>query len=388
MRRVDVVSRDPDLALRGFLPYTRLTVTLNWLAVSSWTIDLPATDAVLGKCAPGWGVIVYLDGEQILSGAIEDIERERSSDGAATGRGTVSITGSDDLAIVASELAWPVPTEPVTNQGASARDSRSGAAETVIKGYVSDNVGVGRDVDRQDASAPDVREVVVGADQARGDTVEFSARFDPLLDLIREAHGGLGVTCGQDTSQQIVFDVVEPRDLSGSAVFSFELGNLRSARWNSGLPETTHAIVGGEGEGTARIFRERRDSTAANDWRMHTAEFIDQRSSSSNLELDQAGDEALEDGRRTGIIDARLLDTARLAYGTDYHLGDRVTVVPEPPSAFTDIVTSVQITADAESGEVHIAPAVGWSGGGPYETRQDRLLARLQRAVSALERSQ
>lgn len=387
VRRVEVLSRDPDLVIRGYLPYTRAEVALNWLAVDSFTIDLPATEKVLEKCSQGWGVLVLLDGQQILSGSIEDIERERAATDQGSGVGTVSITGADDLAIVASELAWPVPTEPVTNQGASARDSRSGVAETVIKGYVDANVGTNRDVDRADAAAPDVREVVVGADLARGASVEFSARFDPLLDVIREIHGGLGVTCGQNGSQQLVFDVIDPQDLSGSAVFSFELGNLRRCRWSDGMPEVTHAVVGGEGEGTTRVFRERRDSAAADAWRMHSAVFVDQRHTSNSLEMDQAGDEALEDGKRVGIIEAELVDTARLSYGTDYQLGDRVTIVPEAAVAFTDIVTSVRISADADSGEVRIAPAVGWTAG-PYETRQDRKLARLQRAVSALERSQ
>ncbi|WP_067967545.1 siphovirus ReqiPepy6 Gp37-like family protein [Nocardiopsis trehalosi] len=386
-RTLQVIARDPDLVPRGYLPYTRAEITLNWLAVSSWTIDLPATRRVLEMCSPGWGVIVLLDGEQILSGSLEEPERDRSAEGSAAGIGTVSATGADDLAIVAGELAWPVPTAPVDTQTAAARDTRTGPAETVIKGYVSANVGTGRHANRRDPAAPDVREVVVGPDLGRGADVEFSARFDPLLDLIRAVPGGLGVTC-QQMDDQIVFDVVEPRDLSGSAVFSFEMGNLRRARWSDGIPELTHVVVGGDGEGTTRVFRERRDSAAANAWRMSVARFLDQRSANSNLEMDQAGDKELADGRRSGIISAELVDTARLAYGHHYRLGDRVTIVPDAsgPTAFTDVITSVKITAAAESGQLDIIPAVGWTDG-PYETRADRELARLQRAVSALGRS-
>jgi hypothetical protein len=61
--------------------------------------------------------------------------------------------------------------------------------------------------------------------------------------------------------------------------------------------------------------------------------------------------------------------------------------MPEPGSAYTDQVTSVTIDADRRAGTLTITPAVGWATGGLYQTRRDREIALLRRAVSALERS-
>lgn len=101
--------------------------------------------------------------------------------------------------------------------------------------------------------------------------------------------------------------------------------------------------------------------------------------------MERSGDAALADAERSGIVEAELVDTPRLRYGDGYALGDRVTIIPAPGVAFTDVVTSVAISADRERGTVTVTPSVGWRDG-PL-TRQDRELAQLRRAVSALERS-
>lgn len=380
VRTLRVMARDPDLVSRGYLPYTRAEIVLRWLYPSTWSLDLPATPAVLRRVGPGWGVRVFLDEDQVLSGDMEEIERERAE------ADTLSVTGADDLAVVAAELAYPDPSAAATAQTAESHDSRSGPAETVIKGYVAANIGVGRAAARADAAVPDAREVTVAPDLGRGGTVSARARFDPLMDLVRQVHGGLGVTCHQQDGG-LVFDTVEPRDLSTSATFSFETGNLASCRWATGYPDATHVVVAGEGEGVDRIFRQRSDPAAAQEWRRVTRKFVDQRHTSDTAELDQAGDEELERGSRTGIIAATLRDTPRLRFGEHYRLGDRVTISPAAGVVFTDIITSVTIIADTASGELTITPAIGWADG-PYETRQDQQTRDLTRRVGALERSQ
>lgn len=382
-RELTILARDPDLVVRGVLPYRSAEITLRWLYPGSWTLELPATPRVLAAAQPGWGIIAHLDGVQILSGSIEDIEQEQTTDG-----GTVVLSGADDLAIVAGELAYPDPTRGATSQTTVTHDARSGAMETVVKGYVAANVGVGRHADRRDPAAPAVREVVVAPDLGRGAAVSYQARFDPLMDIVRAVAptGGLGVTCGQQ-GQQLVFDAVEPRDLSAVARFSFQSRNLSSARWSVGMPEATHVVVAGGDEGTARVFRQRADSVTAQAWRLAYRVFRDQRHTSDTAELDQAGDEVLADATRSGIVEARLVDTARLRFGVDYGLGDRVTVAPADDIEFTDLVTTAVVRADASSGEVTVVPSVGWADG-PFDTRQDRQVWELARRISALERSQ
>lgn len=378
IRELEIYSRDPDLRRRGPLPWETASITLSHLAVSSWSLTMDATAA--DRVAPGWGVFVTLDRVPILTGPVEDPERERTS---ASSPGTVSVSGSDDLAVVAAMLAWPSPERDIGVQAEQAR--RSGPAETVIKWFVETNVGTGRAASRRDPAAPGAREVTVAPDLGRGSSVEYTARFDPLLDIIRACHGGLGVSVTQQGTA-LVFDTWETEDRP-NAVFSHELGNLKSVRWRDAMPEATHAIVGGAGEGSARDLRIRSDSAAAQAWRMSTETFVDERSEENNGALNRAGDGALADARRTGIIEATLADTPRLRFGHGYGLGDRVTIHPEPGTAYTDQITSVTIDANRTTGALTITPAVGWGSGGLYETRQDREIAQLRRAVGALERS-
>lgn len=380
IRELEIYARDPDLRRRGPLPWETASITLSHLAVSSWSLTMDASAA--DRAGPGWGVFVTLDREQILSGYVEDPERERTS---ASSPGTVQVSGADDLGIVAAMLAWPAPDRDIGAQLIA--DRRSGPAETVIKGYVDANIGTGRAAARRDPAAPLAREVTVATDLARGPEISHRARFDPLLDVIRACVGesGLGISC-QQQGDLIVFDVHETEDRP-SAVFSHELRNLQSVRWRDAMPEATHAIVGGPGEGNMRDFRVRSDSPAADAWRMSSETFVDERSEEENGPLNRAGDQALADARRAGIIEATLLDTPRLTYGRDYGLGDRVTIHPEPGTAYTDQITSVTIEANRKDGTLTITPAVGWGPGGLYETRQDREIAQLRRALGALERS-
>lgn len=379
IRELEIYARDPDLRRRGPLPWETASITLSHLAVSSWSLTMDASAA--DRAGPGWGIIATLDREQILTGPVEDPERERTS---VSSLGTVSVSGSDDLAVVAGALAWPAPGNAIGVQ--TTADRRDGPAETVIKGYVGANVGAGRPSSRRDPAAPGVREVTLAPDLGRGDDVEYSARFDPLMDIIRACHGGLGVSVTHQGGL-LVFDVHETQDRP-TAVFSHELGNLAKVRWRDAMPEATHVIVGGDGEGPARVLRQRADSAAAQAWRMATETFVDERSEETGRALDQAGDQALADARRAGIIEATLLDTPRLTYGRDYGLGDRVTIHPEPGAAYTDQITSVTIDANRRDGTLTITPAIGWGSGGLYQTRQDREIAQLRRAVGALERSQ
>ena len=379
IRELEIYSRDPDLIRHRPLPWESATITLSHLGVESWDLTMDAT--ARERVTAGWGIIATLDREQILSGPVEDPERVRDS---ATSAGTVSVSGAGDLAVVAATLAWPTPGAAITNQSERS-DTRTGPAESVIKAFVGANIGTTRASSRRDPSAPLARQVVVAPDLGRGEAVEHSARFEPLMDVIRAAHGGLGVTCSQQGTD-LLFDVYETVERP-DAVFSHELGNLRSVRWRDAMPETTHAIVGGEGAGTARNLRVRADSAAAQAWRMSAEEFIDQRSEESNTALNAAGDKALADGRRAGIISATLADTPSRRYGTHYALGDRVTVIPEPGTAYTDQITSVTIQADRRAGTLTITPAVGWATGGLYSTRQDREIAQLRRALEALERN-
>lgn len=348
--------RAPDLSLAGEVRgWGKLEVTLRWGEVGSWNISGPAVGLIEQLAQPGYGLIVVdprgvplLNPDGVLiSGDVEDNgPRSWSADGQDAYPGTLTIAGGDDTAIVADEFAFPDPTQSVANQTAAAYDSRSGVAETVIKGYVSANVGSTRAAARGDASAPNARTVTVAADAARGSTVSYKARFDRLMDVVRTlGQASTPKLAGRvtDTGGVLTFDVYEGVDRSGEIVFSRARRNLRGYSVSRSMPTATHVVVAGSGEGTARAFRERKDSAAANQWRRIVRTFVDQRQTTDAAELDAAGDEELERNRRSGALSATAVDTPNMRFGVHFGLGDLVTVELEPTVTITDRVTAVTI---------------------------------------------
>jgi ReqiPepy6 Gp37-like protein len=385
---IKVFARGPDLSITGQLRFTKLEVELRHLAVSSWSLTAPMSTKFGELLLPGAGIVIAAD-HWTLSGDAEEIgPQEFSADQADNAYpGTLTVSGGDDLAIVADELAIPDPDNPINTQTAQAYDGRSGHAETVIKGYVGDNVGVGRASWRNDVAG--IRLVTVAADLARGGTVSYKARFDPLMDLLRSmssASGGLGlgVSVVQDGTD-LVFDVYEPTDRSGEIVFSRRRRNLRAYSVQLAAPTVTHTVVAGEGEGTARAFRERKDTGQAASWRRVIRTFVDQRQTSDASELDAAGDEELAKGRRSGVLQATAVDTARQRFGQHFGLGDQVGVEIEPGVTYVDQVTAVKITAD-EKGVAPVQITIGNPDLDPQTPASEVRARRLEAEIAALQR--
>jgi hypothetical protein len=364
-REWQVLSRDPDLVPRGYLPWETLTIDHRHVDVSAWTLTLPAIPTVMGKLGPGWGAIVLRNGQEILSGPLEDDGPRAWSAATDGGPGLITVTGADDLAIVANEIAYPDPTKNAAGQTGSAYQDvqTSLAAETVIKHYVGANVGSARATARKDTSAPDARVVTIATDQARGDVVSFSSRFDNLLDIIRtisQAGSNLGVQVVQ-SGTSLVFDVYEPRDLTARMRFSRQSGTLIAASTTVSMPTLTHAVVLGSGTDAAQVIAERKDSAAAESWRMIVRQTVDSSGTSDATQLAQAGDSALTAGKRQYARDVTIVETAQVRYPTTIRRGDLVTIVDptRPGTVITDIISSVHIEVDASAGTKLIQLNVG-----------------------------
>lgn len=353
--------RGPDLSRVGEIRgWSSLTIKLVWNGVGSWTLEGPASGLIERLGQPGYGLIVVdprgvpllsPDGV-VIAGDVEDNgPRVWSADNAEEAfPGKLTLVGGDDLAVVADELAFPDPLNAVPNQTAD-YDKRTGPAETVIKGYVSANVGTTRAAARGDSSAPTVRTVTVAADQGRGSTVSYSARFDPLLDVIRTCATAstpkLGVRV-QYTASGLLFDIYTPQDRSSYIRFSRSRRNLRGYSVQRSMPTVTHVVVGGGGEGVNRLFVERKDSSAAAEWFRVVRTFVDQRQTEDTAELEAAGDEELQRGRRSGVLSATAVDTPRMRFGEHFCLGDLVTVELENGISITDRVTAAIIRVTEE----------------------------------------
>jgi energy-converting hydrogenase Eha subunit E len=266
----------------------------------------------------------------------------------------LTVSGACDNYYLGTRLAYPTPGATLASQ-ASVYDVRSGAAETVMKGYVDANLGPGAfDPLRRLAN------LTLEADSHRGASVAFSARFDNLLTLLQKlaVTGGVGFKV-QQVGGGLVFSVYEPADRSASVRFSRTTGSLGSYQYQLTAPTGTTAIVGDGGSGVGRRFTSYTDTTAESDWGLRVEVFVDMASTTDVTQVIQGGQQALDSGSPQAQVTFAPRDTPQASYGSDYALGDTVTV-QTGSRQLVDVVREVSLTDDTTSG-VTVSPTVGGS---------------------------
>lgn len=353
--------------------FTGLEMVLRHNRTGSWLLDLPATSEAAGLLASfSAGLVVTRDGVTVLSGPVTGIGRDLD---ASTDSLTVS--GVDDDVWLDRRLALPTPLGPPYT---SAYDIRTGPAETVMRGYVDANLGPAARPERR------VPGLTLAPDLGRGVTRTGRGRLQTVADLIRPlalTGGGLGYRIVQQ-GNALVFEVYESADLTATAVFSEEFGNLLGYTYEAQAAEANYVLAGGGGEGTARVFAERGDSASIVRYgRIET--FKDQRQTSDPGELQQAIDEELADRAEQVGLSLRPADTDSLKFGRDYNLGDRVTVIVDG-TPIQDVLREVRITLDSSGATV--TPTLG-SPAGPRPGTVLALFDRMRRLgarVSTVER--
>lgn len=361
-------ARDPALRRTGQVDdFRSLTLNLRFNRTSTWLLELDGSSDPVALLPRTGGLIVERDGETLLSGPVVSIDRESAGD-----RTTVTIAGTDDSVWLERRLALPVPTGPPYT--AAEYDDKQAAAETVLRWYVDRNLGPSAIAARR------LPYLTLAADLARGSTVRGFGRFHPLLELLQPlalAGGDLGFRIVQ-VGAALEFQVYEPQDLTATAVFSRELGNLAGYAYRSAAPAADYVYVGGQGEGTAREFTE--GGTDQVDVYGRIEQFRDRRDVNDPAALPQILAEALAELQPVTGLSLSPIDTAAVSFGTDYTLGDRVTVVVEG-ERIEDVVREVTLSYTAERGE-QVTPLVASPGGASPQAlalfaRQERLDRRI-----------
>lgn len=342
-----VLLRGPDLRHIGQVDqFTRIECLPVFNGVGTWLVELPSYR--LPALPQGGGVIIMRAGQVLMAGPYTSLRSVRD-EGAPSGQ--LTLGGVSDEQVIADRVAYPVPSQPPSNQAANAYDLRTGLAETVAKAYVANNAGPAASAVRQTAG------LTVEPDLARGATVTGSARFDNLADLTSSllATSGLGWRVAWAPGA-LEFQVYQPADLSGLVRFSWDEGPLRKLDYLLTAPVGTREIVAGDGEGTARIFRSTGDGAAEAEWGRRIERFVDRRDTSDTALIDQEGAESLLEDAARVQFDITVTDTAKVQFGRDYTLGDVVTVVGDVTEQ-ADVVREVHfaVAADGES----IAPTIG-----------------------------
>lgn len=370
--------------------------------VGSWTATFLATPDVQALLVFDNGTLrsfgVYIDwnGVYQMTGKAEEATVDRTIGDNGQVIETVTFTGPDMLSCLAERIAYPDPTKTWPNQSVGTV-TKTGAAETVIKGLVTANCVSAADTNRNYAR------LTVATDSARGGSVSWkittpdptnsavvSTVGDSLMDIWRAIAGQASVRIGVTADLiggHVVVDCYLPRDLSQHAVFSDRLGNLSEAKLDVINP-AANAILMQSAVSGAKFTETHGLPTGTHQYR-RVEQFDDESSATAAADVTQAQADAVTAGQAVTSVSATAIDLPRLRFGADatgvtgYRLGDLVAVDLFDNLTYTDIVSSVTLAADATQTPYTetVTPSIG-------TTTDDgsTITAALQRQLTALER--
>ncbi|GAA2217654.1 hypothetical protein GCM10010400_74510 [Streptomyces aculeolatus] len=359
--------------------WSNLAAEVRFNEPGTGTVDLPAWPEVVELLQPGNRLVVIRDGAIWMAGPLEEPQSgEWSADGEAD-PGVVKAAFSDDLARVAGYVTYPNPAatfESQTTASEATRQITATGAGSIIRTLVDENCGPGA------LSARRIEQMVLDSATGIGSSTAITTRFEPLIDACRTVASGDGL--GFRTVQvgdQIHFQVYEPQDLTATARFSRDLGNLRAYNYTLAAPTATSQLVIGGDEGS-RAFVEVTSGAHA-DW-YRVEKVVDQSgTTNANGELTQAG--ALEFGNDnpTASLSTVTVDTEDLRAGIDFGLGDKVSVVLPTGLEVADIVRSIRLDVSPNEGEL-VTSVIG-TGDQTTDTRLVKQIRTLARRLGRVE---
>jgi hypothetical protein len=190
---------------------------------------------------------------------------------------------------------------------------------------------------------------------------------------------GVQITRNPST-HNLTFDVYVPRNLTGKAWFSEQLGNVTAISFNIVDPTCTDALV--QGSGTNFI-----QATAAGRTIWNAVEvFNDSASETVVANLQTTANDALLSGQAGPTMGVTATDIPFLTFGRDYYLGDLVSVEVRPGAVYSDVVTSVTLTADpTQSPEITVVPTIGQNAN--VTNTDQSVIGQLTARIRALEKA-
>lgn len=283
----------------------------------------------------------YLDGE--TEWRIREIKQTESAYGDE-----IEITAMDTMEL----LNRPVVAYP----SGSSYTTKSGAAGTVMRAFVNENVGPGITGDRWIDRPFDSDYFSVEADKTLGAPVTITNAIGrKVIDVLQDA-----AAQSNKAGTPMFFDVVRRgngdlefqtfaqqrgTDLRGKVTLSTKWGTLEEAAITQDFTQAfniVHAAGGGQ-ESDRLIATASNPATAPFDT---IEKFINTSQITSAGALQDVADQELVTGGRRVILDGKIIDTAGLQYGVHYRFGSRVSC-GIGGNAYSARFSAIQITVQA-----------------------------------------
>lgn len=389
---------DQHLVSQGMIQWATITATLNYNVVGSWTIVMPYSQSIWNMMMAGdfiidvnWRNLFHFGGKCETPAFSNSIPGANATGAVSSGvaGAFITLSGADYLAMIANRICYPDPTKIWTQQLAADQDVVANVPlESAIKYYVNRNIGSAPvtiagspPFTCNPAIASRQHPLLdIATDQGRGPIVNYSVKFGSngslnLLDVIRLLIGqayptqvpgqGMGVNVKLNGSR-LLFDVYIPQNKSNVS-FSEDMGNLTSIFFSLTDPTVTNALVQGAAtlidpntgkpSGKNPFFEQPGNNVTS--WnRIET--FVDSTSETDYNNLVATGGNTLTSGGMGPTLTTTVTDTPYTIYGRDYSLGDIVSVEVQEGNVYTDIVSSVTLTADpSQTPILNVVPVIG-----------------------------
>lgn len=310
------------------------TVKHDDISVCEFTVK--ANHKRLGlMLTPGTRARIRLRGEKLIEGPI------RTHGGEGPGIATTYTFGvEDNFRILKNFLVYQVPGGTMAQQATAYNWTQTGNIETVFKNMVSLNLG-----------SRSVEPIIIAPNLGRGGTITSSARmatvFNEMFPLLESK--GLGAKVDASPAGLTV-DVFAPGTYPNK--LSTQSRIIRKWKYKLEAPDVTNVVVGGQGQGTARVFIERSDAARSALWGDRIEVFRDARDAAALATLQERGDETLFDGQGSVSLEAVLAETTDFKFmgPNGVKVGQVVTAEIGNGITITDILREVNFSWDAESG--------------------------------------
>lgn len=348
-----------------------LAFVQRWNDVGTWTMELPADGVAAGLLDTSGGIVVNRDGSTIFSGRVTT--RTRTITG-------VKYAGVDDNVLLADTLVLPTPDGPPYAEYYTDEDT----ASTVMRSLVQAQMASAARADRQ-ISALNLET----SDPLLGGSVLVRARFVSMLALLQELAvapnaGGLRFWIAQsdDDPDQILFRIREATDRRSTVIFSKVLGTIEDYEDTWQAPTATYLyLAGGDDMDPDRTIVEGGSSSAELEAGRRIEVWQDARNTATEEEMRQTHAAALQSMAATRKVTVEVVQSDSLVWGTDYDLGDLVSVVDADSTTYEDVIREIEVKLTARDG-ARVTPLVGAVG---TSNDSDSADGRVARAIDAVD---